>query len=294
MRLNLLFLLVLFAVFGDNDKMKISKKLMMSSLAASVIAVGATGCSTTTDTGAIGVDRNQLLVVSDQQVQQLSNQAFQQEIAAARAKGLLDTNPAQLARLQKISQRLIAQTGAYRSDARQWPWEVHVIKSNELNAHVFPGGKIVFYSGIIDRLSLTDAEIAAIMGHEMAHALREHTRERLSREVATQTGIGIAASVLGLSQGQTQLAGLAGDLGISRPNSRTQETEADLMGLELMARAGYDPNAAISLWRKMQSASGRGEPPQFLSTHPVSSTRIATIQSLLPRVMPLYQQSRYR
>ncbi|QQU06705.1 M48 family metallopeptidase [Moraxella osloensis] len=274
--------------------MKISKKLMMSSLAASVIAVGATGCSTTTDTGAIGVDRNQLLVVSDQQVQQLSNQAFQQEIAAARAKGLLDTNPAQLARLQKISQRLIAQTGAYRSDARQWPWEVHVIKSNELNAHVFPGGKIVFYSGIIDRLSLTDAEIAAIMGHEMAHALREHTRERLSREVATQTGIGIAASVLGLSQGQAQLAGLAGDLGISRPNSRTQETEADLMGLELMARAGYDPNAAISLWRKMQSASGRGEPPQFLSTHPVSSTRIATIQSLLPRVMPLYQQSRYR
>ena len=137
--------------------MKISKKLMMSSLAASVIAVGATGCSTTTDTGAIGVDRNQLLVVSDQQVQQLSNQAFQQEIAAARAKGLLDTNPAQLARLQKISQRLIAQTGAYRSDARQWPWEVHVIKSNELNAHVLPGGKIVFYSGIIDRLSLTDA-----------------------------------------------------------------------------------------------------------------------------------------
>ena len=294
MRLNLLFLLVLFAVFGDNDKMKISKKLMMSSLAASVIAVGATGCSTTTDTGAIGVDRNQLLVVSDQQVQQLSNQAFQQEIAAARAKGLLDTNPAQLARLQKISQRLIAQTGAYRSDARQWPWEVHVIKSNELNAHVLPGGKIVFYSGIIDRLSLTDAEIAAIMGHEMAHALREHTRERLSRDVATQTGIGIAASVLGLSQGQAQLAGLAGDLGISRPNSRTQETEADLMGLELMARAGYDPNAAVSLWRKMQSASGRGEPPQFLSTHPVSSTRIATIQSLLPRVMPLYQQSRYR
>lgn len=274
--------------------MKISKKLMMSSLAASVIAVGATGCSTTTDTGAIGVDRNQLLVVSDQQVQQLSKQAFQQEIAAARAKGLLDTNPAQLARLQKISQHLIAQTGAYRSDARQWPWEVHVIKSNELNAHVLPGGKIVFYSGIIDRLSLTDAEIAAIMGHEMAHALREHTRERLSREVATQTGIGIAASVLGLSQGQTQLAGLAGDLGISRPHSRTQETEADLMGLELMARAGYDPNAAISLWRKMQSASGRGEPPQFLSTHPVSSTRIATIQSLLPRVMPLYQQSRYR
>lgn len=274
--------------------MKLSKKLLLSSLAASVMAVGATGCSTTTDTGAIGVNRNQLLVVSDQQVQQLSNQAFQQEMAAARAKGVLDTNPAQLSRLKGIATRLIAQTGAYRTDAKNWPWEVHIIKSNELNAHVLPGGKIVFYSGIIDRLNLTEAEIAAIMGHEMAHALREHTRERLSREVATQTGIGIAASVLGLSQGQAQLAGLAGDLGLSRPNSRTQETEADLMGLELMARAGYDPNAAVSLWRKMQSAEGRGEPPQFLSTHPVSSTRIATIQSLLPRVTPLYQQSRYR
>lgn len=274
--------------------MKLSKKLVVTSLASAVMAVGATGCSTTTDTGAIGVNRNQLLVVSDQQVQQLSNQAFQQEMAAARAKGLLDIDRAQVERLQRISKRLIDQTTAYRPDARNWPWEIHVIRSNELNAHVLPGGKIVFYSGIIDRLNLTDAEIAAVMGHEMAHALREHTRERLSREVATQTGIGIAASVLGLSQDQAQLAGLAGDLGLSRPNSRTQETEADLMGLELMARAGYDPNAAISLWRKMQSAGGRGEPPQFLSTHPVSSTRIATIQSLLPRVTPLYQQSRYR
>lgn len=294
MHVKFIFQLMFVAVFGDQYKMKISKKIIMPSLAASIIVLGATGCSTTTDTGAIGVNRNQLLVVSDQQVQQLSNQAFQQEISAARAKGVLDTNPEQLARLKRIANRLIDQTTAYRPDARQWPWEVHVIRSNELNAHVLPGGKIVFYSGIIDRLNLTDAEIAAVMGHEMSHALREHTRERLSRQVATQTGIGLAASVLGLSQGQAQIANLAGDLGLNLPNSRTQESEADLMGLELMARAGYDPNAAISLWRKMQSAEGRGEPPQFLSTHPGSATRIASIQSLLPRVMPLYQQSRYR
>lgn len=157
---------------------------------------------------------------------------------------------------------------------------------------MMPGGKIMFYSGIIDRLNLTDDEIAAIMGHEMAHALREHARERISNEVATKAGIGIAASVFGLSQGQAQLAGIAGDLGISRPHSRTQEAEADKIGLVLLAKAGYNPKAAISLWQKMQRA-GEGEPPQFLSTHPSSSNRIANLQALLPQVMPYYEQARH-
>ena len=154
-----------------------------------------------------------------------------------------------------------------------------------------PGGKVMFYTGIIDRLNLTDDEIAAIMGHEISHALREHSRERISRQYATQTGIGVAASIFGLSQGQAQLANVAGDLGLSRPHSRTQESEADQIGLELMARAGYNPQAAISLWQKMQRAS-QGEPPQFLSTHPASSNRIAELQSLMPKVMPLYQKAR--
>ena len=149
----------------------------------------------------------------------------------------------------------------------------------------------MFYSGIIDRLNLTDDEIAAIMGHEISHALREHSRERLSREYATQTGIGLAASIFGLSQGQAELAGTAGNLGLSLPHSRTQESEADQIGLELMARAGYNPQAAVTLWQKMQKAS-QGEPPQFLSTHPTSSSRIAELQSLMPKVTPLYQQSR--
>ncbi len=273
---------------------KTQRKAVLTTLTVALTATGLTACSSTTSTGAVGVNRNQLLMVSDQQVLQLSNQSYQQTIQQARAKGLLDTNAAQLSRLNSIAKRLITQVGAYRPDAQRWPWEVHTIKSNSLNASVLPGGKVMFYTGIIDRLNLTDDEIAAIMGHEMSHALREHARERLSRQVATQTGIGIAASVLGLSQGQTQLAGMAGDLGLSLPNSRTQETEADLMGLELMARAGYNPNAAITLWKKMQNAEGRGEPPQFLSTHPVSSTRIANLQAMMPKVMPLYQQSRYR
>lgn len=273
----------------------IKTKFLATSLALALMGSGLTACSSTTDTGAIGVKRNQLLMVSDQEVLNLSSQSFQKTLQEAKTQGVLDTNPAQLNRLKRIANRLIAQVGTYRTDAQQWGWEVHVIKSNQLNAYVLPGGKIMFYSGIIDRLNLTDDEIAAIMGHEIAHALREHARERISRQVVTQTGIGIAASVLGLSSGQAQLAGLAGDLGLSLPNSRTQETEADLIGLELMARAGYNPNAAVTLWQKMQKAEGSGsERLQFLSTHPVSSTRITNIQSMLPKVMPLYQQSRYR
>lgn len=268
-------------------------KFLITAMTAGVIS-SITACSSTTSTGAIGVNRNQLLVVSEQQVLQMADQSYQKELQEARAQRALDVNVTQLARLKGIANRLITQTAAYRPDAQQWPWEVHVIKSNELNAHVLPGGKIVFYSGIIERLNLTDDEIAAIMGHEMAHALREHSRERLSRQIATQTGIGVAASVFGLSTGQAQLAGLAGDLGLNLPGSRTQETEADLMGLELMARAGYDPTAAINLWKKMQNVEGRGEPPQFLSTHPVSANRIDTLQAMLPKVIPLYQQSRYR
>ena len=267
------------------------KFLTTTVMAASISALTFTGCSSTTNTGAVGVDRQQLLLVSSEQVLQLSAQSYAQTLQEANAKGVLNTNQAQVNRLKIIANRLIGQVGVYRPDAAQWDWEVHTIKSDQLNAFVMPGGKIMFYSGIIDRLNLTDDEIAAIMGHEISHALREHSRERMSRQYATQTSIGLAASIFGLSQGQAQLANVAGDLGLSRPHSRTQESEADQIGLELMARAGYNPQAAISLWQKMQNAS-EGEPPQFLSTHPSSSSRISDMQSLMPKVMPLYQQSR--
>ncbi|MDN5566259.1 MAG: M48 family metallopeptidase [Psychrobacter sp.] len=267
------------------------KKLLTTTvMAASLSALSLSGCTSTTSGGATGVDRQQLLLVSSEQVLQMSAQSYAQSIQEARAKGVLDTNQAQLNRLKNISNRIIGQVGVYRQDAAKWNWEVHTIKSNELNAFVMPGGKIMFYTGIIERLNLTDDEIAAIMAHEISHALREHSRERLSREYATQTGIGVAASIFGLSQGQAELAGTAGNLGLSLPHSRTQETEADQLGLELMARAGYNPQAAITLWQKMQNAS-QGEPPQFLSTHPTSSSRIAQLQALMPKVMPLYQQS---
>lgn len=263
--------------------------LIRSILAASVTSIALTGCSTTTNTGVLGSDRQQLLLVSSEQVLQMSAKGYNQSLQKARAQGVLDTNPALLTRLNRIARNLIGQVELYRGDAKNWQWEVHTIKSNELNAFVLPGGKIMFYTGIVDRLNLTDDEIAAIMGHEMAHAIREHARERISSQYATQAGIGIAASLFGLSQGQADLANIASDLGIARPHSRTQESEADKIGLVLMTKAGYNPEAAISLWKKMQRAN-QGEPPQFLSTHPSSSNRIATLQALIPEVKSNYQR----
>lgn len=266
--------------------------LFAMTVAAATIAPIA-GCSSTTQAGAVGADRKQLLLVSSSEILQLSNQAYRETLAEARSKGTLDVDYSQVNRLKRISQKLIPHTTIYRPDASAWNWEVHAIKDDTINAYVMPGGKIVFYSGIIERLKLNDAEIAAIMGHEMAHALREHSREKMSRQMATSGVLGIAASALGLSSGQAQLVGLAGQLGLDLPHSRTQEAEADKMGLELMARAGYNPNAAVTLWQKMEAAD-RGSIPQFLSTHPSSANRIKNLQELVPTVEPLYQAAKKR
>ena len=261
------------------------KKTALASLVAASLVLPMAGCGSTTGAGAVGANRKQLLLVSSDEVMNLASKSYQQTLSQARQKGVLDVNASQLARLKRIANHLIPQTSVYRTDATKWQWEVHIIQAETMNAYVMPGGKIVFYSGIIDNLKLTDAEIAAIMGHEMAHALREHSREKLSRSMATGGVISIASAAFGLSAGQ-----LAGDVGLSLPHSRTQESEADKIGLELMARAGYNPNAAVSLWQKMQAKSGSSG-PQFLSTHPSSSNRIKQIQDLLPAVMPLYNAS---
>ena len=270
--------------------MKFFKKILLTSILSVSLILPMSGCSSTTEAGAVGADRKQLLLVSSEEVLALSNQAYQQTITEARRAGKLDVDTAQVARLRRIANHLIPHTTIYRGDAGMWRWQVHSIQDNTVNAYVMPGGKIVFYSGIIDKLQLSDAEIAAIMGHEMAHALREHSRERMSRSMATGSVLSIASAALGLSSGQAQLASLAGSIGLDLPHSRTQEAEADKIGLELMARAGYAPTAAITLWRKMQRAS-EGSMPQFLSTHPNSENRIKQIQALLPIVNPLYQSS---
>jgi predicted Zn-dependent protease len=257
------------------------------------LALALAGCQSvrTTQPGVVGVDRQQNMLVSSSAVNQSAAKAYAKVLAEARDKGQLNRDPAQLARVKAIAARIIPQTGAFRPDAPGWQWEVNVIVSKEVNAWCMPGGKIAFYSGLIDRLQATDEEIAAVMGHEIAHALREHGRERASQAMAQGIGISVVGAALGVSGGVQDLTQMVLDLTFNLPNSRTDETEADRIGVELAARAGYDPRAAITLWEKMGKVGG-GQPPQFLSTHPSHATRIADLRGYAAKVLPLYDAAR--
>jgi predicted Zn-dependent protease len=247
------------------------------------------GCETvsTTAPGSVGVDRKQTMLVSEQEVEQGAVQAYAAELDKAKQQGQLNADPAQSARVRTISERLIKQTPVFRPDAAKWDWTVNVQKSDQINAYCMPGGKIMVYSALIDKLKLSDAELATVIGHEMAHALREHSREAASRMRAEQ-GLGAIAQIAGVSADVVGLAGTVTQVTFDLPHSRVQESEADRIGLELMARAGYDPHAALTLWQKMGQAN-QGGTPAWLSTHPSDVSRLATLQSLLPRVLPLYQ-----
>jgi predicted Zn-dependent protease len=191
--------------------------------------------------------------------------------------------------LRAIARKIIPQALSWNPRARNWQWEVNLIGSKQINAFCMPGGKIAFYSGILDQLKLTDDEVAIVMGHEVAHALREHARERMGKNAATGIGANILSSVLGLGQLGHTVTSYGAQL-LTLQFSRSDESEADLVGMELAARAGFDPRAGVSLWQKM-AAANKGAPPQWLSTHPSGNTRIADIQSNLPKVMPLYQRA---
>jgi predicted Zn-dependent protease len=251
------------------------------------------GCATvqTTAPGAIGVERKQTMLVSEADVEQGAVAAYAKEVDQARGQGRLNADAALLARVHRIAERLIQQTAVFRPDAPGWQWEVNVQSNPELNAYCMPGGKIMVYSGLVEKLSLSDAELAAVIGHEMAHALREHTRERVSRAYAQNLLIVGVATVVGLG-GVADLASQVADVTFGLPHSRQQESEADVIGLELMARAGYDPHASIALWQKMSAAEGSGT-PQWLSTHPSNSTRLADLEARIPVVEPLYRAARH-
>ncbi|UJJ30944.1 M48 family metallopeptidase [Halopseudomonas maritima] len=257
--------------------------------------VALVGCQSvqTTQGGNVGVSRTQYMMsgLSSDEVNQMAAESYQETLAEAKKQGLLNTNATTVRRLNSIAAKLINEVPHFRPDASNWDWEVNLIKNDQLNASCAPGGKILFYSGIIDQLELTDAEIAQIMGHEIAHALREHGREAISRAYATQMGTQLASALLGLGEGGNQAAQMAVQYGLTLPNSRSNESEADLIGLELAARAGYDPKAAVSLWQKMQAAS-QGEPPAFMSTHPSSAGRIQALQAAAPQVQALYEAAR--
>ena len=255
------------------------------------LALGIVGCETvqTTQPGAVGVTRTQRMAVSSEEIQAASAQAYQELLREAAAEGVLDKDPAQVARVRAVTARLIPPTGAFRPEALRWTWEAHLFDTNDINAFCMAGGKIGVYSGLLERLQLTDAELAAVIGHEMAHALREHVREQVSLQQVQQLPLAILSAVTG-NQGLAQLGDMVADVTLTLPRSRQAELEADRIGVELAARAGFDPTAAVSLWRKMRTAGGGG-PPEFLSTHPSAADREAQLMQAAQLVMPLYRQA---
>jgi predicted Zn-dependent protease len=229
------------------------------------------------------------MLVSAAEVERASAAQYQQILKAAREMGVLNRNAGQLRRVRAIADRLIPQTGAFRPDAVRWQWEVNVLDSEQLNAWCMAGGKIAVYSGLMGKLELSDDELAAVMGHEIAHALREHVREQVSRSVATGIGVSVIGAVLGVGSLGQDLMSKVAQVSFQLPNSREHETEADRIGVELAARAGYDPRAAVSLWQKMSRVS-QGSPPEWLSTHPDHARRQQDLARYAQRVMPLYER----
>jgi len=268
-------------------------RIVLAALGASLLL---TGCETvqTTQGGAVGVDRQQRMMISSAQINAAAEQSYTQTMQQARAKGVLNRDATQVNRVRAVASRLIPATASFRQDAPGWRWEVNVISSKEINAWCMPGGKIAVYTGLMESLQLSDAELAAVMGHEIAHALREHGREKASQQAAQNAVIGLGAAVLGVGETGATLANLAAQVTYGLPNSREFEREADRVGVELAARAGYDPRAAITLWQKMAQASGGGGGPAFMSTHPTASDRIQDLQKYAAQVMPIYQSTQRR
>ncbi len=231
-------------------------------------------------------------LVPAESLEKAAQQQYAQTIGEARAKNALapDNNP-QVVKLRAIAQRLIPFAPQWNGRVAKWTWEVNLINSKQINAWCMPGGKIAFYTGILDELKLTDDEIAMIMGHEMAHALREHARERLAKSQATGIGLSVLSQMLGLGQVGDVAANLGTQL-LSMKYSRDDETEADLVGLEIAARGGFEPSASVRLWEKMAKATGDKGGPAFLSTHPSGPDRIKQLGDNVPKVQGLYEKAR--
>lgn len=258
---------------------------------AGILLLGTTPAMAQGDGVAVGRNSGFTQLVPAGEIEQAAKQQYGKMMQEAAAqKALAPASHPQLQRLRRIAQRIIPHAVSWNPRARDWQWEVNLIGSKQINAFCMPGGKIAFYTGILDQLQLNDDEVAMIMGHEMAHALREHARERMGKSAATNIGASLLSQLLGLGDlGQT-VAGLGVEL-LNLRFGREDESEADLVGMELGARAGFDPRAGITLWQKM-AAANKGAPPQWLSTHPAGATRIADMERNLPRVMPLYERAR--
>jgi len=232
--------------------------------------------------------RRQLMLVSEDSAISASKEAYAQTLKPLSEEGKVDNDPVLKRRVTEITERLVAQAVKKRPETAQWEWSIKVIDDPEVvNAWCMAGGKMAIYTGLIEKVQTTDDEIAQVMGHEIAHALANHQAEKMSVSIATSAGVaavGMASDRPGLAMSGAAVAAM---LAIKLPNSRTAETEADLIGIELAAKAGYDPRAAVTLWEKMGKVGG-SHPPQFLSTHPAPDNRKQTLGALVPRMMPYY------
>ncbi len=234
--------------------------------------------------------RRQLMIVSEDTAIAASKQAYTDMLKPYEEEGKIDNDPVLKGRVYSITGLLIAQAIKMRPETKDWSWSIKIINDPEtVNAWAMAGGKMALYSGLVEKLNATDDELAQVLGHEIAHALAKHSAEKMSVYMASSIGVaavGVAADNKGLA-----LTGavLAATLAVQKPNSRTAESEADQIGIELAAKAGYDPRASITLWQKMAKVGGK-RPPEFFSTHPSPEKREKTLEALVSKMMPYYQQ----
>ena len=265
---------------------QVSQKLIITLVLAGTFS----GCATNRITG-----RTQAMIVSDESAAQQSQQAYNQLIGDAAKKKVLDEDTTQLGRVQSIAKPLILQAVKLRPDAQKWNWEVHVLKTGEVNAWCMAGGKMAVYNGLLQKIQPTDDELAAVMGHEISHALLSHQAEKLSRTQMQK--VGVTAGVLAGALFGVNLGGLASvadsvaTVGLQLPNSREAEMEADNVGTELAARAGFNPEAAVTLWEKMIQVS-KSSTPEWLSTHPNPESRIANMKIRAKQLIPVYEAAK--
>ena len=256
-----------------------------------VIIFLVSGCVTTTTNTESDVSRRQLILLPEFMAMSMSEDGYRQEIANAEKNNKLNNDKDELEKVRRIAYKLIDNVYVFREDATKWKWEINVQESEEVNAYCMPGGKIIVYTGLLKKTDATEDEIAAVLGHEISHALREHGRERMSTALVQQVGIiGFAMYLSDGSLGSNtaiQAAALGATLFFALPNSREQEREADKMGIELSARAGFNPMAAVSLWRKMDQLSD-AKVPEFLSTHPANENRISDLSIHARKLNQLY------
>ncbi|MYM34293.1 M48 family metalloprotease [Duganella sp. FT50W] len=236
----------------------------------------------------IGGDAAQFDKQSKLQYDQMLNEAHKKDAVAT------DSNP-QLIRLRAIAKRIIPFTARWNADAAKWDWQVNLLRSDTVNAFCMPGGRIAFYNGILTKLNLTDDEVAMVMGHEIAHALREHAREQAGKNTVTQVGArvlgAIGSAYFGVDPRLGDAAAGAVSQGLALKFSRNDETEADLVGMDLAARAGFDPRAGIALWEKM-GAINKNQPISFLSTHPAGKDRIREMNANMHLVLPVFARAK--